>query len=157
MHHRVHTPAVLGFLCLFGCAPDSAPKDPVDPGPKPGPEWAHCPTTDVYEAQENWTGVLGVTNGAVYCERPQQHDDMARTLQLRRQMRLVAGRYPLPTSGDTHDIELPFCFRDDEGPLDNASAGTASAGIEEHFSEGLTWIVRGRQTMERQVLISIGL
>jgi len=130
------------------CAPTlKDPKDrtPVDPGPPPGPEWDHCPPPIDASDAEVWNGLLEVTNGAVYCQRPQQYDDMARALLLRKQMRLMAGRYRLPTKGEDHVIDVPFCLRDEQGPIDSPTSGTASAGTQDFFMEGLSWWVRGTQ------------
>lgn len=140
-----HYAGVLTIGFIFGCTPTPIDRTPVDPGPSPGPDWEHCPTTAEESNPNDWAGLLEITNGALYCQRPEQHDDMTRALSLRKQMRLVAGRYPLPTRGEDHPIDLPFCFRDETGPIDALSAGTANAGNDDFFMEGPSWWVRGSQ------------
>ena len=130
------------ILLSLGC---KASDNPVDPGPKPGQEWDHCPDPIQSTEDENWAGQIEVTNGALYCQRPIQFDNMDKALTLTKQLRLVAGTYRLPTAGDNHAVDLPFCFRDAEGPLESTVPGIANAGTSEDFANGTSWFVNGKQ------------
>ena len=102
---------VLLAIGLFGCGSEEE-REPVDPGPAPGSEWDHCPSPEGTTEVDKWKGILEVTHGAHYCQRPAQYQSMDRAISLNKQLRLVAGIYRLPTSKSDHVIDLPFCFLD---------------------------------------------
>ena len=104
-----------------GCA-----EPPTDYGPPPGPEWEHCPGSDSYVGDSGWKGTLVVLNDAVYCEYPGQNQSLERALTLRKQLRVVAGSYSLPTDGKDMAFSLPICLRDEHGGLSGVSTVASS-------------------------------
>ena len=138
MNQRVWKWAIAG-ISLAACA-----EVPEDFGPQPGPEWDHCPSSESYVGDDGWKRSLFVTNEAVFCEYPYQHQSIERTLEMDRKLRVVAGNYPVPSSGSGLDFHLPVCVLDSDGPLAGATPGTVQAS-ENTQQEGLNWWVQMEQ------------
>ena len=127
---------LIGFAVICqGCE-----ETPIEYGPKPGPEWDHCPSAESYVGDTSWKRELIVTNAAEFCEYPAQSQPLEQALTLNKRLRVVAGTYPLPAEGEELPFSLPVCLLDGTGPLPGVAEGSVQAG-ENDFGGGVEWWV----------------
>ncbi len=126
---------------------DSAPTDDTSADSStPTDPWEHCPDESAYEGDAAWEGALEILPGATYCSWFQQGRSLQQELDIKSQLRVLEGTWPLPSAEGSHTLTLPTCIRRAAGAALHAMTGSGSTRVEVATQGGSSqWRLLGSQ------------